>query len=149
MVKDPHGEDAVEAGEVRGNLFDSYRDDMVLRVAQVALHHLELQNRGKEGLDAEDEVGAGAAHAPAVITVAAADIEDAAPRQRLDVRQQPFPLPVGAPLGINPDAEEMVRAFAPRVKGLEQGDQLCAVNLAKIGAAADADLVLQGDSGRA
>jgi len=148
VVEDPHGKDAVEKGQVFRDLLDADGNNVVLGVVQVALQHEKLQDRGEEGLDAQDELGALAAHAPAVVAVTAADVEDAPPGKGLDVRQHPVPLPVRAPFGVDVHAEDVVGALAPGVKGLEPSDEPVVVDRAQIRGRADGDGVLQLDPRR-
>jgi len=102
MVKDAHGEDAVEAGKICRHIFDAdwNEPDAANRTGTVHLPGTASPKTRKGSIPRTKSAPA-PRNAPAVIAVAAADIEDPASGQRLDVRQKALPLPVGSPLGID------------------------------------------------
>ena len=83
----------------------------VITIVQIRLQHLELQHRDQGRVDPDDHPGPFPAHPPAVVAVAAADVEHRTPFQIGDMRQYPLPLPVGAPLGVDLQVEQPVRPF--------------------------------------
>ncbi|MNZ50028.1 hypothetical protein D3C78_678090 [compost metagenome] len=77
VVEHAHGKHRVEAFEVRRQVFEREGQVPGVRFGQVALHRLELAEEQPVRVDTDHAVRAGAEHAPHVIAVAAADIEDA------------------------------------------------------------------------
>ncbi len=73
----------------------------------------ELRHEHRRGVDTDHGTCTGVGDAPAVIAVAAADIEHHAIGQRREVRQHARPFPVGAPLGVDVDTGDVVRPLAP------------------------------------
>ncbi|MNL21991.1 hypothetical protein D3C87_1433080 [compost metagenome] len=112
VVEHTHGKYRVEPFEVRRQVFEREGQVPGVRLGQVALHRLELAEEQPVRVDTDHAVRAGAEHAPHVITVAAADIEDALAFQ-VQVRGDPRPLPVRAPFGIDVHAEQVERPLAP------------------------------------
>ena len=80
---------------------------------EVALHGVELAEEQPVRIDTDNRVGARTEHAPHVIAVAAADIEDALAGQ-VQVRGNAVPLPIRAPFGVDMHAEHIEGPFAPR-----------------------------------
>ena len=56
---------------------------------------------------------AGADHPPHVIAAATAHVEDGPPGEIGQVRQDALPFPVGTPFGIDINAVQRIRPFAP------------------------------------
>ena len=83
----------------------------------------ELRQEQRGRIDADHLPGPGIRHAPAVISVTAADIQDQAVRQRLQMRNHPVPFPVRTPFGIDPDIGNPIRPLAPGMQGLQAGQQ--------------------------
>ncbi len=73
---------------------------------------MELAEEQPVRVDPDHAVGTGTEHAPHVVAVAATDVEDAFAGQ-IQVRRDPVPLPVRAPLGIDMHAEHVERTLAP------------------------------------
>ncbi|MNN42590.1 hypothetical protein D3C81_1567830 [compost metagenome] len=113
MVEHAHGEHRVETFEVGRQVFQGERQVPGRQFWQVTLNGLELTEEQPVGVDADDAVGTGTEHAPLVIAVAAADIEDTLALE-VQVRGYPRPLPVGAPLGVDVYTEQVEWAFTPR-----------------------------------
>ncbi|MNN44160.1 hypothetical protein D3C81_1584380 [compost metagenome] len=88
MVEHAHGKHCVEPFEVRRQVFEREGQVPGVRLGQVALHRLELAEEQPVRVDTDHAVRAGAKHAPHVITVATADIEDALALQ-VQVRGDP------------------------------------------------------------
>ena len=106
---------------------------------------MELAEEQPVGIDAHDAVGTGAEHAPHVVAVAAADIEDALAGQ-IQVRGHPRPLPVRAPLGVDVHAEQLEGALAPGDQALQGGPQRSAGGLVTGGV--EAQCITQFDLAR-
>ena len=113
VVEHTHGKYSVETFQVRRQVFERKRQVPRRFLLQKALHGLELAEEQPVGVDADYAVGACAEHAPHVVAVAAAHIEDALALE-VDMRRDPRPFPVRVPLGIDVNAKQVERAFAPR-----------------------------------
>ena len=90
----------------------------------IALQSLELDDIQGSGINTDHLCGAGAEHAPAVITAATADIEYPSPGQWFQAREQAIPLPVRAPLGVDVNAKQVKGPLAPGSQLLQGGVQL-------------------------
>ncbi|MNJ55678.1 hypothetical protein D3C77_511860 [compost metagenome] len=77
VVEHAHGKHRVEAFEIGRQVFQGERQVPGRQLWQVALNRLELAEEQPVGIDADHAVGTGTEHAPLVVTVAAADIENA------------------------------------------------------------------------
>ncbi|BCQ64508.1 hypothetical protein PBOI14_62580 [Pseudomonas sp. Boi14] len=107
------------------------------RLRQVTLHRLELAEEQPVGVDADHAVGTGAKHAPHVVAIAAADIEDAL-ALKVQVRGDPRPLPVRTPFGVHVHAEQVERALAPRRQAHQCGAHLRPSGVVAVGVQAQA-----------
>ena len=86
MVEHAHGKHRVEAFQVGRQVFEREGQVPGGLLLQKALNGLELAEEQPVGVDADHAVGACAEHAPHVITIAAANIEDAL-ALKVDVRR--------------------------------------------------------------
>lgn len=86
---------------------------------QVALGGEELAEEQPVRIDPDHAFRAGAEHAPLVVAVAAADVEDAFATQ-FDMWRDTLPFPVGTPFGIDLYAEEVERPLAPGNQPLQR-----------------------------
>ncbi len=77
MVEHAHGKHRVEALQFSWQGLEGEWQMPGVGLRQVALHRLELAEEQPVGVDTDHRVRPGAEHAPHVITVAAAYIEDA------------------------------------------------------------------------
>ncbi len=74
---------------------------------------MELAEEQPVRVDTDHAVSTGAEHAPHVVTIAAADVEDAL-AGKVEMRRDPGPFPVRAPFGVHMHAEYLERPLAPR-----------------------------------
>ena len=69
---------------------------------------MELAEEQPVRVDTDHAVSTGAEHAPHVVTIAAADVEDAL-AGKVEMRRDPGPFPVRAPFGVHMHAEYLER----------------------------------------
>lgn len=120
MVEHPHREHGVE-GLQRRQLLDAQRQQMrPLVVTEQLTHRFKLAQEQLGGIDTDRQMCAGADHPPHVIAAAAAHVEDSPASEIGQVRQNALPFPVGSPFGIDIDAVQRIRAFAPRHQVFKQ-----------------------------
>ena len=120
MVEHAHREHGVE-GLQRRQLLDAQRQEMrPLVVAEQLTHRFKLAQEQLGGIDADRQMRAGADHSPHVIAAAAAHVEDSPPGKIGQVRQDALPFPVGTPFGIDINAVQRIRPFAPRHQVFKQ-----------------------------
>ena len=139
MVEDAHGEDGVEGRQGGREVFDAEGQDEGWCIRKVLAHGEVLHDVEEEGVDAEGEAGAFGCHAPAVVAVAAADIEHEAAGEGGDAVAESVPLEIGAPFGVDLGAEEVEGAFAPRAEAMEGVWEGGALGGGEVGGLADLD----------
>ena len=113
MVEHAHGEYRFEAFELGRQLFQGERQVPGGQLRQVTFHRMELAEEQPVRVDTDHAVSTGAEHAPHVVTIAAADVEDAL-AGKVQMRRDPGPFPVRAPFGVHMHAEYLERPLAPR-----------------------------------
>ena len=127
MIEHAHRKYRIEPLEIVGQLFDADRQQVDIVALEVFLQGLELQVEQYRGFDADHAPRRLRQHAPAVIPVAAADVENTAAGERLQRGFDPLPFQIRAPFAIDVDTGDMERPLAPRLQTLQ-----CLVQLTRI-----------------
>ncbi len=87
------------------------------------LYGLKLQVEQRRRFDTDDQGRRFGQHAPAVITVAATDVENPAAPQRGQMRQYARPFQVRTPLAVDQYIDKPVRSLAPGHQPFERRAQ--------------------------
>ena len=113
VIEQAHGKHRVKTFHVLRQIFHPQVQVLPLRILDVLLQRIELHDEEQGGVDPEHKIGAGPAHAPAVVPAATTDIQHRTSAQRGDVIPESIPLPVRTPFGIDVQTKQFERAFAP------------------------------------
>jgi hypothetical protein len=117
---DVHRKYRVESADSSRKVLDGQRQHEGWRVTDEMPDRPELHDAEPVRVDSDHDVRARAEHAPAVIAVAAADVEHTSVRERTDLAAEPVPFQIGALFAVDMDAVKATEALASRMQFLQR-----------------------------